>query len=182
MNIRINNKAVTFSEILVVSLVAVCIVAAVTSFYSLTNRTSSIESSEQWLQQCANTILTKIVEGASEPGGVFRLSEATEYTVVSLSELRFKGTDGIDRTYRLNAGATSVIYHHPTSSFPAGEDQIIFTAPSGTTITLRFYIPAGAQYTGVVVGIDAALTQNISGRAISGCVSTYVNIRNHSVS
>lgn len=179
MKMRINNRSFTFAELLVAAIVSAALIGVLVSFYFLTNRTYSRWSSEQRLQECANIILTKIREGGSEPGGIFRLSEAASYTVTSLSELHFTGTDGIDRSFKLNSTATSLVYHHPILGSPTGADETIFTAPNGATITLRFSIPLGAQYTGIVVGIDVTVTQNVSGRVCSGSVSTYVNIRNH---
>ena len=174
-----DNKAFTLAEILVAMVIAVFLIGVVVNFYILTSRTNSTGINRQWLQNDANTILTKIIEGKLEPGGVFRLCEAVSYNVVSISELHFTGTDSLERWFRLNSSSTSLIYHHPTAS--GNVDETIYTAPAGAAITLRFSIPLGAQYTGVVVGIDAVLTKNISGRMVSGSASTYVNIRNHSI-
>lgn len=174
-----NNRAFTLTEILVASLIALSLIGAVTSFYILSNRTYSVGVAKQWLQDSANIILTKIIDGKQEPGGVIRLCEAVSYNIVNISELHFTGIDGVERWFRLDNSSTNLIYHHPTASGTI--DETIYSAPTGTTITLRFSTPLGAQYTGVVVGIDAALAKNVSGSAVSGSASTYVNIRNHSV-
>lgn len=173
-----NEKAFTIVEILVATLIGLSLIGAVASVYILSNKTYSIGVARQWLQDETNIILTKIIEGKQEPGGVVRLCEAVSYNIVNISELHFTGTDSTERWFRLNNSSTSLIYHHPTTS--GNVDETIYTAPIGVTITLRFSIPSGAQYTGVVVGIDVALTNTISGRTVSSSASTYVNIRNHS--
>ncbi len=175
----INNKAFTLVEVMLAAAIAVFMMGIVFSFYYLGNKTYSMGISRQQLQDDADVILAKIIKGKSEPGGVFRLSEAVSYNIVGISELHFVGADGIERWFSLNNSSTSIIYHHPTASGITNET--IYTAPTGATITLRFSIPFGPQYTGVVIGIDAAVTKNVSGNAISGSASTYVNIRNHSV-
>ena len=172
-----HNKAFTLVEILLATTITVSMMGAVFSFYYLTNNASSTGIPRQQLQNDASVILSKIIEGKSEPGGVFRLSEMVSYNRVSISELHFTGIDGIERWILLDATSGSVIYHHPTAAGPA--DEIIYSAPPGVTVTLRFSTPSGAQYAGVVVGIDVALTKNISGNTVSGSASTYVNIRNH---
>jgi hypothetical protein len=176
---RTNNKAFTLTEILVATSFAIILMGAMLGFYILSEKTYSIGVDKHWLQDDANTVITKIIGGKGEPGGVFRLSEAVSYNIAGISELHFVGIDGIERWFNLDNSCTSVIYHHPIASGTA--DEIIYSAPAGATITLRFSIPTGAQYTGVVIGIDVEITNNVSGNAISGSASTYVNIRNHAV-
>ena len=176
---RINNKAFTLAEIIIAASIAVFITGAVFSFDYLANHTITNGMSRQQFQNDANIVLTKIIGGKSEPGGVFRLSEAVSYNIASISELHFVGIDGIERWFSLNNTSTSIIYHHPTAS--GTTDEIIYSAPTRATITLRFSIPSGPQYTGVVIGIDVAITKNVSSSVISGSASTYVNIRNHAL-
>ncbi len=132
----------------------------------------------QTLQRDANLLLTKILKGKTEPTGTFRLAEAETYTLTSISELHFTCTDGIERWYRLSSDGTQVIYHHPTS---AGEqDEVIYTAPAGRTITLRFWMPAGSSFENIGIGIDVGLSQAVRGVTVTGSVTTMTNIRNHS--
>ena len=175
----INNKAFTLVEIMIVLLISVITIGTVLSFFYFSNKAYSMGVSRQQLQDDANVILTKIIEGKSEPAGVFRLSEAVSYNIVGISELHFVGTDSIERWFSLDNSSASIIYHHPTAF--GTTDEIIYSVSTGATITLRFSIPTGAQYSGVVIGIDAAITKNVSGNIISGSASTYVNIRNHSI-
>ena len=173
------NRAFTLAEVLVATVVATFLIGTVVVFSNAARQAYSGGISGENLQEGANIILAKIIEGGEEPGGVFRLSEATSYNLAGISELHFIGTDSVERFFCLNNASTAVIYHHPTGS--GTMDQTIFTAPPGATITLRFSIPTGPQYTGVVVGIDVALIQNFAGRTLSGSASTYVTIRNHAV-
>ena len=176
---RVNNRALILIELLAAIVILTFLAAIVTGIFILTTEDHYTGASEQQLQYKVNTLLAKIIEGKPEPGGIFRLSEAVTYNLVDISELHFTGTDSIERWFRLDSPSRSVIYHHPTALGIV--DETIYTAPAGTVITLRFSIPAGPQYEGVVVGIDAALTCSAFGRTVSGSASTYVNIRNHSV-
>jgi competence protein ComGC len=179
MDTRIENKAYTLVEVLIATVFSVILVGAVVNAYSSTKQIYSTGIAGGGLQDGANAILTKMIGGKSEPTGTYRLEEAVSYTIPSLSQLNFVGTDAVQRWYYLNAGATAVLYHHPTAGGTINET--IYTAPANTIITLRFSAPSGAQYTGVVVGIDVALSQVIFGQTVTGSASTYVNIRNHAV-
>ena len=134
-------------------------------------------SADQDLQQTANVIMNKIIKGGSEPGGIFRLSEATSYTITSISELRFVGTDGTERRYFLNNAGNQILYRHPTAS--GTQDQVMYTAPTGTTLTLRFWPLAGSTYANITIGIDVRLSRSVNGRTVTGSVTTLINIRNH---
>lgn len=171
INSPVNNKALSLLESLIAVAIAAFLVGAVLSFHNLTNRTYLTGVPRTQLQSDANVVLAKILAGTPEPGGIVRLCEAVSCQAVSLSELRFKGLDGITRSYRLNGSSTAVIYNHPTASGMA--DEVIYTAPAGCTITLRFT----PLYSGLLVNIDVAVTKG----ATSGSVSTNVNLRNHIV-
>lgn len=179
MAARRQQNAYTLVEVLIATAFSVLLLGAVVHAYNTAKRAYAAGIAQQGLQDGANIVLGKIIQGTAEPGGVFRLNEATSYDVVSLNQLNFTGTDDIERWFTVNGDATALIYHHPTASGTV--DETVYTAPSGATITLRFSIPAGSQYTGVVLGIDVALTQTLFGQTISGSASTYVNIRNHTV-
>ena len=105
--------------------------------------------------------------------------EAVSYQIVTTSELHFVGTDGIERRYYLNPAGTSLLYNHPTAKGTV--DEVIYTAPAGNTLALRFWVLAGTPYTNVTLGIDVGLSQNVSGRTVSGSTTTMINIRNHPV-
>lgn len=179
MIMLMNKKSFTLVEVVGTIVISTFLIAVVLNVFILSTQMYYIGICEQRLQYKVNALLNKIIEGKPEPGGVFRLSEAVSYNLVSIDELHFTGTDNIERWFRLDNNSKSVIYHHPTSS--GGADEIIYTAPEGTTVTLRFSTPVGSEYMGVVLGVDVALTSNVSGRTISGSASTYVNIRNHAV-
>ena len=175
---RFNDKGMTFVELLVSLSISVLLIGSVLATYMASNEFYAVDVTGQTLQRDADNILNKIIKGKIEPTGVFRLSEATSYNQVSVSELQFTGTDQTIRWYGLSEDEKSVIYHHPTSS--GVRDEIIYTASAGITPALRFWIPSGVQFTDTGIGIDVALTQNVNGRAISGSATTMINIRNHS--
>jgi len=160
--------AVAFTAILMIM---------VYNFYNATRAVYATGVAGQVLQDGVNTALSQMIQGKTEPTGVYRLSEAVSYTITSLSEMHFVGTDGIERWYKLNAGATQLIYHHPTTNGTV--DEVIYQAPATAIMTLRFSIPTVANYSAAVVGIDLSIAQTVSGRAVSGAASTIVQLRNH---
>lgn len=166
MRMLMNRRAYALVEILIAAVFGVIIIGAVLNFYTLSKRTYTSGVSRQWLQDGADILLSKIMQGK------FHLSEAESFSTVGLSELHFRGKgDTTDRTYRLNGASTAVIYN------PGTGDETIYTAPQGVTITLRFSQP----YVGTTIGIDLALIQTVSGIPVSGSASTYVTIRNRPI-
>lgn len=104
--------------------------------------------------------------------------------------------DATARWYYLNSTSSSVCYHHPwigTSSVACQTDEIIYTAPPGATITLRFspaVVGSPATPSSKVIEIDVALRLNLSSATQiannrlkfnngSGSASTFVLLRNH---
>ncbi len=134
-------------------------------------------AADQDLQQTANVIMNKIIKGNSESGVIYRLSEAKSFTIVSISELRFVGTDSVERRYFLNNTGTELWYTHPGAGGTVSD--LIYRAPTGTTLTLRFWQLAGSNYTNITVGIDVALSKTVNGRNVVGSATTMINIRNH---
>lgn len=177
MHILTNKRAFTLAETVVAIAFTVVLMTIIGSFYNTTRGVNSAGTAGQMLQDGSNLVLSKIIEGKTEPTGVYRLAEATNYSIASLSELHFWGTDGIERWFKLNGTSTQLLYHHPTSSGTI--DEVIYTVPANATLTLRFWVPAVANYSAAVVGIDAALTQTVLKRSISGSSTTIVNLRNH---
>ena len=166
---------------LVELLVAISLSALFTGFLFaalISSRQICISSTaNQELQQNANVIMNKIIKGGSEPGGIFRLSEAISYTIANISELHFIGIDGIERRYFLNNAGKSLMYRHPTAA--GTQDEVLYVAPTGTTLTLRFWTLAGSAYTNITVGIDVGLARVVNGRNVTGSATTMINIRNH---
>jgi len=176
---RLQEKGFTLVETLIVVAITSMILGVMSSAFIVYERTAAAASAEQGLQQISNVIINKIIKGSFEPGGTFRLSEAVSYSIVSLSDLHFVGTDGIERRYYLNPGNTSLLYNHPTANGTV--DEVIYTAPAGNTLTLRFWVLAGTQYVNVTLGIDVGLSQNALGKMVTGSATTMINIRNHLV-
>lgn len=174
----INKNGFTLIETLMATVFTVLLVMVVVNFYNVSRVAYVTGVAGQTFQDGVHVMLSQIIQGKTEPGGVFRLSEATSYSIVNISELHFWGTDNVERWYRLNNTSTQLIYHHPTAS--GAVDEVIYTAPAGATITLRFSVPAVANYASSVVGVDIALSQTINGRVVTGSSSTIVHLRNHS--
>ena len=187
MCIKMNKRAFTLIEVLIATAFSVVLILVVVTFYSVTRKVYSSGLSMQLLEDGANIVLSKIIEGKTEPGGVFRLAQAVSYcfgpgtncTPSSPNQLYFIGTDGINRWYHLNNTSTSLLYHHPTAGSPLGADEMIYTAPAGATLTLSFWPPTAIdpnfKYPAADVGITVTLTQN----TVTGSVSTLVDLRNH---
>jgi hypothetical protein len=180
-----NRKAQSLTELLVSSALVITLISSTLGAFILVKQVFVRDIVEANLQRDANVIMKKLIKGEREAGVIFRLSEAVSYSIVingmtGVTELHFMSPspDTNDRWYYLNAAGTSVLYHHP--GFPVN-DEVIYTAPQGAVITLRFWTPPGSMFTNIAVGIDVAVSQNMSGKNVSGSVTTIVNIRNHFV-
>ncbi len=175
-------------ELLIVVAITLILMIVVFNFYNLSKLVYSSGLAQQSLQDGVNIVLSKIIEGKTEPSGVYRLAEGTSYCIgtgvacsgpSSIAELHFWGIDGTERWYKLDNTSTELIYHHPTVAYPSGSDDVIYTTPKGSILTLRFWVPNVANYPAAVVGMDVALTQSVFGRTVTGDSTTIVNLRNH---
>ena len=171
-------RAFSLPELIVAGFLASMFTAVLLTALITARQTCTSVSTEQGLQQAANIVMNKIIKGGSEPGGTFRLSEATSYTIASISELHFTGTDGKERRYFLNGTGTELWYRCPAAG-GGTSDQLVYRAPTGTALTLRFWPLAGATYTNITVGIDVGLARTVNGKNITGSATTMINIRNH---
>jgi prepilin-type N-terminal cleavage/methylation domain-containing protein len=210
-----NNHAFTLIEMMMAVAFSVLLMTGVYGFYNASSQVYSTGISGQALQDAANIVLSKIIEGKTESGTVYRLSTAVSFMIPNgagsalyvcgggtqttscntsntSSELYYcqdnpctGSTDATARWYYLNSTGTSIIYHHPASNGGTIEEKI-YTAPTGSTLKLRFS-PAQAnnQTLPNVVEIDVDLTGNLSANVTnarlttSGDVSTFVFLRNH---
>ena len=178
-----NRKAQTLTELLISSALIITLISSTLGAFILVKQVFVRDIVAANLQRDANVIMKKLIKGEREAGGIFRLSEAVSYHIPDpnkISELHFMSLppDTNERRYYLNAAGTSILYHHP--GFPVN-DEVIYTAPQGAAIKLRFWTPPGSMFTNIAVGIDVAVSQNMSGKNVSGSVTTIVNIRNHFV-
>jgi prepilin-type N-terminal cleavage/methylation domain-containing protein len=170
-----NEKGFTLAELLVAIGLSALFTGFVFAALISSRQICTSNTANQELQQTTNVVMNKIIKGGLEPGGIFRLSEATSYTIASINDLHFFGTDGNERRY-FQTGA-SLMYRHPTAN--GTQDETLYTAPTGTTLTLRFWTLAGSSYTNIAVGIDVGLARVVNGRNASGSATTMINIRNH---
>lgn len=176
-NSWLHRQGFTLVEVILALGISTLLITSVLGVFVTSKKFYTTNMAGQNLQRNANLLMNKMIKGKLEPGGTFRLSEAVSYTLVSVSELRFIGTDGLERRYFVSADGASLMYRHPTAS--GVQDEALYTAPAGTTLTVRFWIPAGSSYMNRNVGIDVGFSQTSVGMALSGCTSTLVNIRNH---
>jgi len=170
---REKEKGFTLMELLVTVGLSVLFTGVVLAALITSRQLCTSISSIQDLQQTANVVMNKIIKGSGETGGIFRLSEAVSYTITSLSDLSFVGTDGTTRRYYLSNANTELRYSHPVNGSTTNE--LIYRAPAGTTLTLRFW----AQVTNITVGIDVGLSKTVNGRTVTGSATTVITIRNH---
>lgn len=201
MNTRLNHNAFTLIESTMAIGFTVLLMAAVYGFYNTSAQVYSTGIIGQTLQDGANTVIRKIIEGQTEAGITYSLATSASYYIPTGNSnvLYFcqdnsltnpcSPSDTTARWYALDPSRTSLRYYHPTANF-IGYD-VIYTAPTGTTLTLRFAPPplpkppeVGNQ--AVEVEISVVLTQNVSAEttnnkvAASGTAITNVLLRNHS--
>ena len=173
----LDKKGFTLAELLVAIGLSAMFTGLILAALMSSRQICTSLTADQDLQQTANVIMNKIIKGGSEPSGIFRLSEATSYTIASISELHFVGTDGIERRYFLDNTGRELWYRHP--GVGGTSDELIYRAPTGTTLTLRFWALAGSTYANITVGIDVGLSKVVNGRNVVGSATTMINIRNH---
>jgi len=172
-----NKNSHIIVELVVASAIIIILTSSTIAALIVARQLYSPGITEQNLHQAVTILMNTIIKGKSEPGGNFRLSEAVSYYLSNISELHFVGTDGQERWYFLNNTQTAILYHHPTAT--GIQDEVIYTAPQGAVLTLRFWIPSGAIFANTVVGIDVGLSQNMLGINTTSSLTTMVNIRNH---
>jgi len=210
---QIDRHAFTLVEMVMAVAFSVLLLTAVYGFYNVSSQSFFSGVSGQTLQDGANIVLSKITEGETESGTVYRLSTGTSYMIPngssnelyscggspqaspcnannSFSEVYYcqdnpcnGANDLTARWYYLNSDGSSVIYHHPAPG-SGTVDENIYTAPSGSTLTLRFS-PAAVSTPLNVIEIDVALITNLASNitnqrlATTGAASTFVLLRNH---
>lgn len=173
----LNNKGFTLAELLVAIGLSALFTGVIFAALASSRQICASVTADQDLQQTANVIMNKLIKGGSESGAIFRLSEAKSYTIISISELHFVGADNIERRYFLSNTGTELRYRHPVGG--STSDELIYRAPPGTTLTVRFWPLAGNNYTNITVGIDVGLSKMVNGRNVIGSATTMINIRNH---
>ncbi|MBF0570984.1 MAG: hypothetical protein HQL12_03840 [Candidatus Omnitrophica bacterium] len=198
-----NNKAFTLLEMLMAVSFSVLLLTGVYGFYNASSQSYSAGISGQILQDGADIVINKIIEGGTEPGGgVFRLATGYSFYITNDPNILYycqnslcTASDPTARWYTLDPTNTQVLYHHPTSN-PLGYD-VIYSAPAGSSFfnqatnskTLRFsYATYNGKTLPNVAEIDVALTANVpmgttnNRVAASGSASTFVLLRDHTCS
>jgi hypothetical protein len=186
-----NNNAFTLVEMMIAVGFSVVLMTGVYGFYNASSQAYSSGISGQNLQDGANIILSKIIEGETESNVVYRLATSASYMVpngvgtalytcgsgTKVAPCNTSNTSGelyycqdslcstgdaTARWYYLNSTGTSVIYHHPKTGGGTTEETI-YAAPTGSSINLRF---SPAQNNGVVIPnvleVDVDLAKNLS--------------------
>ena len=196
----INDKAFTLVELMMAVAFSALLMTGVFGFYNVANQAYSSGITAQTLQDGANIVLSKIIEGEAESGVVYRLATSVSYMIPNgagsalytcggatqaapcnannpSGELYYcqdstctSGDDASSRWYYLNSTGTAVIYHHPASS-GGTVDETLYTAPAGSTMKLRFS-PAAVNTPLNVVEIDVALTQNLPPGSTNNLLAT----------
>jgi len=207
-----NDRAFSLMEMMIGLAFTVLLMTGVYGFYTTSAQVYSSGVSGQYLQDGANIVIKKIMEGETESGVIYRLDTAVSYMIPNgaanflytcgggtqvapcnannvSGELYYcqdspcTSGDATARWYYLNNKGTSVIYHHPKSGGGTIEENI-YTAPTGSTLSLRFS-PANVVAPLNVIEIDVDLSKNLAAGvtnqrlAASGDTSTFILLRNH---
>ncbi len=81
MRTTLNNNAFTLMELMMAVSFSVLLMTGIYGFYNASNQVYNSGVSEQNLQTAANIVLSKIIEGETESGVVYRLSTAASYMI-----------------------------------------------------------------------------------------------------
>ena len=173
-------KGFTLAELVVAIGLSALFTGLILAALASSRQVCTSVTADQDLQQTANVIMDKIIKGSAESGITYRLSEATTYSIVAIDELDFKDIgDSSWRAYFLTQSSTGteLWYRRPIAGVAGA--VLIYKAPIGTTLTLRFWPLGGPAYTNITVGIDVGLSKTVNGRTVTGSATTMINIRNH---
>jgi len=191
------NFGFTLVEMMIAVAFSVLLMAGVYGFYNTASQDYTSGISGQTLQDGTSIVLSKITEGESEKGIVYRLSTAVSYMIPNgganflytcggaaqaapcnasnlSGELYYcqdtpcGSGDATARWYYLNNTGTAVIYHHPASNGGTIEENI-YTAPPKTTLTLRFSPATSvpANEVEIDVALTKALAANITNKRLA---------------
>ena len=170
-----DKKAFSLMDLIISSALLIVLFSSALTGFVLLKQIFISNISRTMFQRDAVVIMSKILEGKCGQNGV-RLSEAASVTFYSdAGKLTFIGTDGIiKRTYSLSGDSTSILY-----SDTNGTQSIMYTAPKGAIVALRFS-PVNLGPT-LCVSIYVSVSQVINGRTALGALESSVYLRNHSV-
>ncbi|MDD5136015.1 MAG: hypothetical protein PHX20_00680 [Candidatus Omnitrophica bacterium] len=169
-----NRRAHTIAEVLVAAVIAVIFFTSAMGVFVMAKRFYASGMSGQELQRDVDRILNRIIRGLEEGGTRYGTRSGASFTspIADITRLDFVGTDGNTRSIYLTAGG--IVYESPTQ---APNQQVIYTPPANSVLTLRFWEPAGyADHETVAIYIG--LSKQVSGKVTSGSLTTYVNLRN----
>jgi hypothetical protein len=166
----LNRKAQTLSELLIASVITVIIVTSAMGIFVVSKTFYATSMAGQELQRDVNGIVERLGRGVAENWAKTGLRSAVSFTIQSVSHVNFTGMDGNTREYYLSSGG--IIYASP-EQLP--NPRTIYSAPANSTLTLRFWKPYADYET---IGIYVSLAKIVSGRTISGSLTTFVNIKN----
>jgi prepilin-type N-terminal cleavage/methylation domain-containing protein len=195
---QLDNRGFNLTELMVGVAISVLLFTAVYGFYDASRQSYFAGVSGQTLQDGANIMLSKIMEGEPESGVVYRLSTAQSYMIPNgvgtalytcggaakvapcnttwpFSEVYFcqdspcTYNDASARWYYLNSTATSLIYHHPKTG-GGTQEETIYAAPSNSTLSLRFV--AATNTPANEVEIDAAVIENVPAKVTNQRLQT----------
>ena len=169
------NKGVVMTEVLISSSIIVLVFISVIGVFVTSKWLYAFGLAQSNLQKDVALVAESIIirNPSKEQAGIYGLRSAAFFSLPDVvppgSEIDFTGTDGNVRRYFKSGN--SIIYDSPTRT---PHQQTIYTAPTGGSITLLFWVPIDNES----VGIYILITQNLWGKTASGSISTHVNIRN----
>lgn len=186
-----NNNAFSLVEMMIAVAFTVLLLTGVYGFYNVSNQSYSSGITGQTLQDGANIVLSKIIEGETESNVVYRLSSAVSYLIPNGSANALYTCGGASQAAPCNANNLSgelyycqdspclgandpqvprwyylnstgtSIIYHHPKAGGGTIDETIYTAPRGATLSLRFS-PAAVGVPLNVIEIDVALTKNLA--------------------
>ena len=168
MRKQLNNKAFSLTELMIAVAFSVLLMTGVYSFYNAASQAYSSGVSGEILQDGANIVLSKIIEGETESGVVYRLATAVSFMVPDGSVNFMYSCGGAPKATPCNTNnlsgelyfcqdnpaicnyndATARWYYLNSTNTsvlyhhpkPGGGtiEENVYTAPAGSILTLRF--------------------------------------------
>lgn len=164
--------AQTITELMISIVIVSLLFGAVIGVFVLVKNIENYSIAGLNLQRDVNVVMNRIIRNIKEGASSHGLRSGCSFTIPSAGEVRYTGSDGNVRSYRLSGN--SIIYNSPAQS-PA--EGTIYTAPNGSSIILRFWEP-GAYPDHETIGVYIGVSRPVGNKTVSGSVLAYVNLRN----
>ena len=171
-SIMLNRRAQTMPEMLIAAFITVIFFTSALGVFVVARTMYVTGMAGQDLQRDVNAVVSTMVRGVTENNTKTGLRSATKYTLNSVTSISFDGPPPDSTTRQYYVGPGGIVYDSPKQS---PNPQALYNTPANATLTLRFWDPFASDpdKKNETVGIYMSVKKLISGRNVSGSLTTY---------